>query len=82
MRRAQLQQLWARVRGQDCQTCRFAQVFRSNGDGQVTRLHAFCRNPASEFHNRPLPARRWCPAWQQDPGGRKPQPEELEGLTP
>jgi len=74
---------WLRFRGHDCFSCAFSEVFRSSGDGQVSRLHAFCRNPASPYHNRPLPVTRWCDAWQQASEGRKPAPEDMDqtGLT-
>ncbi|MCS6843040.1 MAG: hypothetical protein NZ528_01760 [Caldilineales bacterium] len=63
---------WQRLRGQSCDTCRFAEVFRSNGDGQVTRLHTFCRGPQSPYHDRPAPAERWCEAWERLEGPRTP----------
>ena len=72
---------WLRIQGHDCYSCRFCEVFRSNGDGQVSRLHAFCRNPESPYSDRPIPGERWCDLWQR--GDRKGEPEELEetGLT-
>ncbi|MEI2689378.1 MAG: hypothetical protein V9H69_06585 [Anaerolineae bacterium] len=51
---------WQRLRGRTCDTCAFLDIFRSNGDGQVTRLHAFCRGPQSPFYDRPAPPERTC----------------------
>lgn len=56
---------WQRLRGRTCDRCAFLDVFRSNGDGQVTRLHAFCRASQSAHFNRPVPPERTCPAWQR-----------------
>ncbi len=44
---ADLNRFWQRVQGHTCENCRFSEFFRSNGDGQVTRVHLFCRCPAS-----------------------------------
>lgn len=74
-----LQRAWRQLRGHDCYACAFSEVFRSNGDGQVSRLHSFCRNPASAHHDRPLPPELWCQAWQRAPSGRKAAPEEIDG---
>ena len=52
---------WQRLRGRTCDRCAFLDVFRSNGDGQVTRLHAFCRAPQSAHFNRPVPPERTPP---------------------
>ncbi len=78
-----LQRTWLRLRGNDCYSCAFAEVFRSNGDGQVTRLHSFCRNPASPHHDRPIPPDPWCDAWQRGSGAPKLPPAERDktGLT-
>lgn len=78
-----IRRLWLRLQGHDCYSCRHSQVFRSNGDGQVSRLHTFCRNPVSPHHGRPIPPERWCDHWQQARGGRKAEPEEIDqtGLT-
>ncbi|NOX62785.1 MAG: hypothetical protein GXP42_12690 [Chloroflexi bacterium] len=75
---------WLRLQGHDCYSCEFSDVFRSSGDGQVSRLHTFCRNPASPHHNRPAPSNLWCDAWQRASDGRKGKPDELNqtGLTP
>ena len=78
-----------RLRGHNCFSCHYCEVFRSNGDGQVSRVHAFCRNPASPYADRPIPPERWCDAWQQAPpqppgqapDDRRPQPDEIERLT-
>jgi hypothetical protein len=56
---------WQRIRGRSCDTCAFAEVFRSNGDGQVTRLHTFCRAAQSRHRDRPVPPERWCKHWQK-----------------
>jgi len=53
------------LRGHTCDRCAFVDVFRSNGDGQVTRLHTFCRNRMSPHYDRPAPAERTCSAWQR-----------------
>lgn len=63
---------WHKLRGRSCDTCLFAEVFRSNGDGQVTRLHTFCRGPLSPHFNRPAPAERLCAAWQKQEEPRQP----------
>ena len=52
---------------QSCDTCAFVEFFRSNGDGQVPRLHAFCRRPGGPFQDRPIPAARRCDDWQRAP---------------
>ncbi|MER2600047.1 MAG: hypothetical protein ABTQ73_11050 [Caldilineales bacterium] len=62
------QRIWQRLRQRTCERCAFADMFRSNGDGQVTRLHTFCRNNASPYYNRPVPPERTCPAWQRRSG--------------
>ena len=51
--------------GRSCDTCSFAEIFRSNGDGQVTRLHTFCRAPQSFYCDRPVPQERLCEHWQK-----------------
>ena len=48
-----------------CDTCAFVEFFRSNGDGQVTRLHGYCRCPAGPFEDQPIPAARRCDMWQK-----------------
>jgi hypothetical protein len=48
-----------------CDTCAFVEFFRSNGDGQVTRIHAFCRCPAGPFEDRPVPRDRRCERWRR-----------------
>jgi hypothetical protein len=48
-----------------CDTCAFVDFFRSNGDGQVTRMHAFCRCEGGPFHDRPIPSERRCGSWQR-----------------
>jgi hypothetical protein len=50
---------------QSCDTCAFVEFFRSNGDGQVTRIHAFCRCPGGPFADRPVPPARRCDLWQR-----------------
>jgi hypothetical protein len=47
------------------------QPFRSNGDGQVSRLHAFCRSSTSPHRNRPVPPERLCEHWQKNVGPRQ-----------
>ncbi len=79
-----LQRFWLRLRGHDCYTCQYSQVFRSNGDGQVSRLHTYCRHPHGPFSDRPIPPARWCDAWQRARDRSKKRPPELDetGLTP
>jgi hypothetical protein len=48
-----------------CDACAFVDYFRSNGDGQATRLQAFCRCPGGPFEDRPIPRERFCPRWEQ-----------------
>ncbi len=48
-----------------CDTCAFVEFFRSNGDGQVPRLHAFCRCPGGPYQDRPVPASRHCVRWER-----------------
>lgn len=48
-----------------CDTCALVEFFRSNGDGQVTRVHAFCRCPGGPFEDRPVPRERRCERWQR-----------------
>lgn len=75
----QLHTVWLRLRGSSCDNCAFADTFRSNGDGQVTRLHTYCRAPASPHFNRPAPAERLCHSWQ--PGDGSSQPPEVGDPT-
>ncbi len=51
-----------------CDNCAFVEFFRSNGDGQVPRLHAFCRCPGGPFEDRPVPPARRCDRWQPSAG--------------
>jgi hypothetical protein len=51
--------------GPSCDTCAYVEFFRSNGDGQVTRVHAFCRCPLGPFEDRPVPRERYCERWQR-----------------
>jgi len=51
-----------------CDNCAFVEFFRSNGDGQVPRLHAFCRCPGGPFQDRPVPSARRCDRWQPADG--------------
>ncbi len=67
--------VYLRLRGSSCDNCAFADTFRSNGDGQVTRLHTYCRAPQSPYFNRPAPAERLCHCWQ--PGDDLPIPPEV-----
>lgn len=48
-----------------CDTCAFVHFFRSNGDGQMSRLHAFCRCPGGTYQDRPVPPARTCAGWQR-----------------
>lgn len=48
-----------------CDTCQFVEFFRSNGDGQVPRLNAFCRCPLGPYQDRPVPPQRTCERWQR-----------------
>jgi hypothetical protein len=47
-----------------CDTCAFVEFFRSNGDGQVSRLNAFCRCAGGLFEDRPVPQACRCERWQ------------------
>lgn len=76
---SRLQLVYLRLRGRSCSNCAFADLFRSNGDGQVTRLHTYCRAPQSPHFNRPAPAERLCQAWQ--PSGDSPKPPEVGDPT-
>ncbi len=51
-----------------CDNCAFVEFFRSNGDGQVSRLNAFCRCPGGPVQDRPVPPARWCARWQPADG--------------
>lgn len=75
-----LTRTWLRLQGHDCYSCEFSQIFRSNGDGQVSRLHTFCRNRNSAYDKKPIPDERWCDAWQRARDGRKGKPDDA-GLT-
>lgn len=57
--------LFRRPEQPSCDTCAFVEFFRSNGDGQVPRLNAFCRCSDSPFQDRPLPGARRCAHWQR-----------------
>ncbi|RME80691.1 MAG: hypothetical protein D6775_15575 [Caldilineae bacterium] len=78
-----LRRIWLRLRGHDCYSCEYSQTFRSSGDGQVSRLHTFCRHPRGPYRDRPIPAQAWCDHWQRARDGRKGRPEEFDqtGLT-
>jgi hypothetical protein len=54
-----------RLKGRSCDSCAFAETFRSNGDGQVTRLHTFCRARQSSYCDRPVPQERLCEHWRK-----------------
>jgi hypothetical protein len=49
-----------------CDTCAFVDFFRSNGDGQISRLQAFCRCPDGPFLDRPAPPERHCSHWRRN----------------
>jgi len=72
---------WHKLRGRSCDTCSFADTFRSNGDGQVTRLHTYCRAPLSVHFNRPAPEERLCDHWQKADAPRQPPKVGDSGLT-
>jgi hypothetical protein len=57
---------WNHIRNRTCQTCKHLDIFRSSGDGQVSKRHAFCRNPVSPHFNHPIPGEAWCPHYQRD----------------
>ena len=60
---------WIRPTEQpNCDTCAFVEFFRSNGDGQVPRLNAFCRCPSGPHQDRPVPSARRCERWQRAAG--------------
>ena len=56
---------WNHLRNRKCETCAHLDVFWSSGDGQVSKRHAFCRNPAAPHFNRPIPEEAWCPYYEQ-----------------
>ena len=60
-----IRSLFSRPAKPSCDTCVHVQFFRSNGDGQVPRLHAFCRCPAGPFQDKPTPRERRCDHWQR-----------------
>ncbi|NOZ73650.1 MAG: hypothetical protein GXP38_17460 [Chloroflexi bacterium] len=78
-----LRRLWRQLQGHSCYTCQFSETFRSNGDGQVSRLHTFCRYAQSPYYNRPIPHPPWCDLWQQadDPHKRRPPELDQTGLS-
>jgi hypothetical protein len=51
-----------------CDTCAFVEFFRSNGDGQVSRIHAYCRCPGGAHQGHPVPSIRRCERWQRAAG--------------
>ncbi len=57
--------LFRRPERPSCDTCAFVEFFRSNGDGQVPRLNAFCRCPGGPSQDRPIPEVRRCAHWQR-----------------
>lgn len=57
--------LLRRTEPPSCDTCALVEFFRSNGDGQVSRLNAFCRCPGGPFEDRPVPQARRCDRWQR-----------------
>ena len=57
--------LWSRTEPPSCDTCAFVEFFRSNGDGQVSRLNAFCRCLGGAYEDRPVPQARLCERWQR-----------------
>ncbi|MBK9092148.1 MAG: hypothetical protein WAV53_06290 [Anaerolineae bacterium] len=68
-----LQLIWSRLQGHRCANCCFGETFRSNGDGQVTRVHLFCRAAQSRHFNRPAPPERWCASWTAGEPGSPPR---------
>lgn len=62
---AKLARLLHRPAPPRCDTCAFVEFFRSNGDGQMPRLHAFCRCPTGPHRDQPVPRTRRCDQWQQ-----------------
>jgi hypothetical protein len=74
-RMAKMKLWWMRLRGRSCDSCAFVDIFRSNGDGQVMRLHSFCRSPLSPFADRPVPPERLCGQWQ--PSSESPSPPRV-----
>ena len=58
---ARVRVFWEHLRNRNCQTCAYLDIFWSSGDGQQSKRHLFCRNQASPHHDRPIPARAWCP---------------------
>jgi hypothetical protein len=60
-----LHTLWRRTPRPSCDNCAFVEFLRSNGDGQMSRLHAFCRCPDGPYRDRPVPAARRCDRWQR-----------------
>jgi hypothetical protein len=60
-----LRQRMDRAEQSHCDTCAFVEFFRSNGDGQVPRLNAFCRCPGGPHQDHPVPSARRCERWQR-----------------
>ncbi|HBY98607.1 MAG: hypothetical protein M5U01_29190 [Ardenticatenaceae bacterium] len=50
-----------------CDHCRHFHHFQALADGGVGRFHTVevCRNPASPFHNLPVPPARTCDFFEQ-----------------
>ncbi len=67
------QLFWSRLQGHSCENCFFSESFRSNGDGQVTRVHLFCRAEQSRYFNLPAPPERLCLSWTAGQSGAPPR---------
>ncbi len=74
-------QWWQRLRRKiqppSCYTCQYADAFRTNGDGQVSRWQVFCRSPDSPYRDRPIPSELHCPAWAPRPKTAPPIPDAV-----
>ena len=57
--------LLIRTEPPSCDTCAFVEFFRSNGDGQVSRLNTFCRCAGGPYEDRAVPQARQCARWQR-----------------
>jgi hypothetical protein len=63
-----IQRFTERTEPSSCDNCAFVEFFRSTGDGQMSRLNAFCRCPGGDYEDRPVPQARRCERWQRSAG--------------
>lgn len=57
-----------------CDQCRHFHRFQALADGGVGRFRTVevCRNPASYYHNLPVPPARTCDVWEARPPVEQP----------